>query len=216
MKQKILLLLFFIGLGLLIKPCGVLAQLGAGVGLGSIDISKSLTPGGIYKLPNLPVINTGEIEALFSLKAIPNTSEAKFLIPKSSWFNFSPQNFRLQKGQSKMVDVSLSLPFDTPAGKYAALLEASAAPINKEGQVQVGPAAATKVYFSVGVAPGVLGAVRQRLNSYWTLYQPWTYLVLMAVDLILIILLTNSLFRFSLGLKIERKKETQNSKTPPA
>lgn len=194
----------------------MLAQLGAGVGLGSIDISKSLTPGGIYKLPNLPVINTGEIEALFSLKAIPNTSEAKFLIPKSSWFNFSPQNFKLKKDESRWVKVSLALPFDAPQGSYAALLEAMASPVTKAGQVQIGPAAATKVYFSVGVAPGVLGAVRQRLNSYWTLYQPWTYLILMAVDLILIILLINSLFRFSLGLKIERKKETQNSKTPPA
>lgn len=215
MKQKIFLLLFFIGLGFLIRPGRVLAQLGAGVGLGLIDISKPLTPGGIYKLPRLPVINTGEIEAVFLLKAVPATTlEPNYLTPKLTWFNFSPKNFKLQKNESKMVNVSLSLPFDAPAGQYAALLEASATPVNKQGQVQVGPAAATKIYFSVGVAPGVLGAMRQRLNSYWTLYQPWTYLILMAVNLLLILSLLNFLFRFSLGFRIERRQKSSNTQKP--
>ena len=56
LKNIVLVGLFLFTLGLILPQIAV-AKLGVGVGLGKVQIEEELSPGGIYKLPTLPVLN---------------------------------------------------------------------------------------------------------------------------------------------------------------
>jgi len=57
--MRYLRIAFFISLFIIFPYVG-LANVGVGVGLGKIQIDELLKSGGIYKLPSIPVINTGD------------------------------------------------------------------------------------------------------------------------------------------------------------
>lgn len=182
-----------------------LAQLGVGVGLGGVEVNQTLAPGGVYEIADLPVINTGSQSATFQLKA--NLVEGPVLAqrepPKvSNWFSFYPQSFQLAPNESKLVKVTLTLPFSAPAGEYEIFLEASPK-ISVEKGVAIGPAAATKLYFSVGEG-SVLSAFQNRLAT-WVYLNPVIKLILAVVA----VLLAAFIFRQNFNLKIDTRPRKQ-------
>lgn len=172
-----------------------------GVGLGSVKVNQTLAPGGVYKIADLPVINTGSEDATFQLKA--NLIEGPVLAQRepqkvSNWLNFSPQNFELAPSESEGVKVTLTLPFSAPAGEYKIFLEA-APQVSAQQGVAIGPAAATKLYFTVGEG-SVLGAFQNRLAT-WVYLNPAIKLVLAALAVLLALLI----FRRNFNLQIDER-----------
>jgi hypothetical protein len=162
------------------------AQTGVGVGLGKVSISEPLAPGGIYRLPDLPVVNTGKVPGEYHVTATDSKNVS------STWLSFAPQSFRLEPGQSQLVRTTLTLPLTAPDGDYLVYLEAS--PVqNPQKGVAIGPAVATKLYFSVK-SGSVLGAVRNRVLTF-VYTRPEIYLVLAAIFLLQALLILRRHFR---------------------
>ena len=212
----ILFLPFFInptfGQGEGARPDGVSGsehEIGVGVGLGIVNIKKPLAPGGIYHLPDLPVVNTGEVPGTYHVRADVMRNPTGVRNPKGlspeplgleNAFRFSPQKFPLEPDQSQLVSVTLTLPLNTLDGDYLVYLEAS--PIqNPQKGVGIGPAAATKLYFTVKSGT-VLGAIRSRIVTF-VLNRPEVYLLLAAILLLNAGLILRRHFR--LRLRVESK-----------
>jgi len=149
-------------------------SVGAGIGIGRINISQELLPGGIYNLPQIPVLNTGSEGGTYEM-GLSFLQDQTPRRPDSSWMGFSPQKFHLAAGETRLIKAELRLPTDTRPGDYFALLEVRRLS-SKEGKVRIGPAAAAKLYFSVRAA-SVLGAVRARLLTFIET-NPLIYLIL--------------------------------------
>lgn len=192
-----------------------LAGLGVGVGLGSIKVNDVLRPGGIYQLPAVPVVNTGDVSGFYHLQAsLPveyldqfnNQEKIRRENLIKDWIHFDKNNFYLKPSQTEAVGVSLHLPFDAPVGEYSVYLEAST-----KGQemlssgVIIGPAAATRLLFRVGSASGILGAFKQRVSTFWNFYQPWTTVLTVGFDLFLVLVLLRTIFSFSFQIKTKQK-----------
>jgi hypothetical protein len=179
---------------------------GVGVGLGSVRVGEILKPGGIYELPDLPVINTGEVAGTYEVRATlvnPKGWTEKPLGLGSDAFRFSPQSFHLVPDQSRLVSVTLTLPLNTLDGDYLFYLEASPVQNPTKG-VALGPTAATKLYFSVQ-AGTVLGALRTRLITF-ILTRPEIYLLLAVLLLLEAFFLLRR--HFSLHLELQPKPPT--------
>lgn len=194
----------------------VLAQqtLGVGVGLGTITVDQTLTPGGVYKLPDLPIVNTGnqaaEFQASVSLPAeylekLPLLERKRQELWLKKWVWFNPARAYLKPSQSQSVGVSLVLPLTAPKGDYLFYLEASPIIKKPEGNVSIGPAAATKLFFRVGNSPGVLGAFRQRASTLWHFYQPWSTIFIIGTDLTAVALLARTLLSVSIQIRAKRR-----------
>lgn len=179
------------------------AKIGVGVGLGKIQIDEKLSPGGIYKLPSLPVLNTGDEEGDYEVE-VTYLSEQPELRPETSWFTFNPKSFPLSAGQSQLVEVTLTLPVGTRPGDYFAFLEAH--PTAKKEGVTIGVAAATKLNFTVKPS-GVLGAAIERIRSLLETTRPGSYIALGAIGLIILIVLGSRYLKVSIGLKKEEPKK---------
>ena len=216
--SKFVIRFFFSALTLifinLINHSKTFAQLGAGVGLGKISVNEVLTPGGVYKLPDLPVINTGKIPAEYRLSVelpaeflqkYPLVERKRQEVLLKKWVLFNPSQVSLQPKESKNIKVSLALPFDAAQGEYFFYLESAAQIENSSANVSLGPAAAAKLYFTVGRAPGVLGAFKQRVSTLWHFYQPWSTIIIVALDLLLVLLLLRGLFSLKIELKSKSK-----------
>ncbi|MCH7541394.1 hypothetical protein IH981_01290 [Patescibacteria group bacterium] len=183
-------------------PNAAIAKLGVGVGLGKINIDEELTPGGIYKLPSLPVLNTGDEAADYEVE-VTFLSEQEQRQPEASWFSFQPQSFHLEAGKSQTVEVSLTLPVSTRAGDYFAFLEAH--PVKKGEGVTIGIAAATKLNFTVKPA-GILGAIIERIRTFLENNSPASYYVLGAVGVVVLTLIGRRYLDLRIGLKKKTKK----------
>lgn len=179
------------------------AKVGVGVGLGKIQIDEPLSPGGIYNLPSLPVLNTGDEAGEYEV-AVTYQHEQEQLRPEEAWFNFGPKTFHLEAGGSQKVDISLNLPVKVKPGHYFAYLEAH--PIAKKEGVTIGVAAATKLYFAVKPA-GVLGAAAARVTSWLENNTPYSYWVLAGLIALAAILVFRRFFALELGIR--RKKAGQ-------
>ena len=202
-------LVIFVLLAFTLASGAVFAQTGVGVGLGKIHISEPLAPGGIYRLPDLPVVNTGEVAGTYTVRAVQAEGSALRSLGEGG-FGFSPQTFNLEPGQSRLVKVSLTLPLTVPGGDYLFYLEAS--PVqNPEKGVAIGPAAATKVYFTVKSGT-VLGAIRNRIVTF-ILTRPEIYLILSALFLLEALLIFRRNFVVSLRLK-PRSRQSERKMRP--
>ncbi len=175
-----------------------LAKVGVGVGLGKIDVDEELSPGGIYNLPSLPVLNTGDEDGTYEVE-VTYLTEQEEMRPSGEWFSFTPQSFFLAAGDSQLVDISLTLPVDTRPGDYFAFLEAH--PVVEGEGVSIGVAAATKLKFNV--APkGVLGAAAERIRSLVEANRQVAY----ALGAIVVLLTVYSLGKRYLDVNVGRKK----------
>jgi len=203
--------LFFVLVGfiiLLVFPAISLAKIGVGVGLGKIQIDEKLSPGGIYKLPTLPVLNTGDEDGDYEVEVTYLSDQPEFQ-PPSEWFTFTPQSFSLDAGGSQLVNVSLTLPVDARAGNYFAFLEAH--PKTKGEGVTIGIAAATKLNFTVKPA-GVLGAAIERVRSLLENNAPFSYIVIAVISAVLVLSLLIAVVRKYLTVKIRFKGKSAKDK----
>jgi len=199
--RKNLFSVILISLAALLTAAGASAGVGVGVNLGKINIDKALIPGGIYNLPSIGVINTGDEASDYGL-AITFLQDQPELRPAPEWFSFNPSQFSLEPGESKPVAVQLALPVKTEPGDYFAFLEAH--PIVKAGPgTTIGVAAATKVNFTVAPA-NLWQAITHRISSFFGLYAPWTYVVLVVVIGAILIAIFRRFFAFQIG--ISKKK----------
>lgn len=204
--QKILLTLLI--LVALLFPQTALAKIGVGVGLGKVQIDEQLSPGGIYKLPTLPVLNTGDEAGEYKVE-VTYLSDQPELRPDASWFSFTPQSFPLDAGGSQLVDVSLSLPVDVRPGNYFAFLEAH--PVAKAEGVTIGVAAATKLNFTVKPS-GVLGAAIERIRSLLENNAPASYIVIAVIGTVLALSLLVAVGRKYLAVQIRLKRKSAKDK----
>lgn len=201
-KLLILLLILFIATGF-VFPQITFAKLGVGVGLGKVQIDEKLTPGGIYKLPSLPVINTGDEKADYEIEVTYLEGQTE-LRPDSAWFSFNPKHFTLEAGKSQLVEVTLTLPVNARPAAYFAFLEAH--PLAKQEGVTIGIAAATKLNFSVKPV-GVLGGAVERLRSLLETTRPGTYIALGIVGGLIIIVLASRYLDVRIRLKKTKEEE---------
>ncbi|TAN57646.1 hypothetical protein EPN15_03395 [Patescibacteria group bacterium] len=194
-----LIRIFFIAV-LLSIPVVSFANVGVGVGLGKIEITEKLSPGGIYKLNSIPVLNTGDEAGAYEVAAT-FMADQKESRPKEDWFIFDPKTFELAPGESKSVSVTMTLPMNAKPGAYFAFLEAH--PTAKKEGVSIGVAAATKLYFTV--APkGVLGAFTARASSLLNQTAPGSFIVLAVLGILALAIVFQKFFKVSFNIK--RKK----------
>ena len=186
-----------------------LAKIGVGVGLGKVQIDEPLSPGGIYNLPSLPVLNTGDEAGDYEV-AVTYQHEQEQLRPVEEWFSFDPKTFYLEAGESQKVDISLNLPVKVKPGDYFAYLEAH--PTAKKEGVTIGVAAATKLYFTVKPA-GVLGAAIARVTSWLENNAPYSYWVLAGLILLAIIFIFRRFFALELGIRRKKAKKKPKKET---
>ncbi len=185
---------------ILSAPFFVLANVGVGVGLGKIEITEKLSPGGIYKLNSIPVLNTGDEAGAYEV-AVTFMADQKESRPKEDWFIFEPKIFELAPGESKSVSVTMTLPMNAKPGAYFSFLEAH--PTAKKEGVSIGVAAATKLYFTV--APkGVLGAFTARASSLLNQTAPGSFIVLAVLGILVLVIVFQKFFKVSFNIK--RKK----------
>ena len=122
------------------------ADIGVGVNLGKIDIDDDLSPGGRYRLPTLGVINTGDEPGDYEV-VISYLADQEEERPPEDWFEFKPQRFFLEPGETQAVEIRIDLPGGAGPGDYFALIEAH--PVSTQEGVAIGVAAATKLTFTV-------------------------------------------------------------------
>ncbi len=184
----------------------VFAEVGVGVGIGSINLGSGLEPGGIYPLPRIPVVNSGTEFGGFAIRAEGiNGPVALKKEEIEKWFKFSPPEFDLGPKHSAQVTPTLSLPLSVPQGDYLVYLEAYPVRGQTGANVQVTPAAATKLYFGVN-SGSVLGAVRNRIMT-WILYRSELYLIFAA----LLLLEAGLILRRNFELRIRPCRDSDNS-----
>ena len=180
-------------------PLVVFAGVGVGVGTGKINIDQPLKPGGIYDLPSFSVLNTGDEPGDYEVEVTYHSQQTQ-LKPSQEWFSFSPQSFFLEPKESQVVAVKLSLPVKATPGDYLGYLEAHPVIKGGEGTTRVGIAAATKLYFTV-VPANFWQAIIFRISSFWALYSPWTWIVLVVIVVGIVLVFFKKHFAFQIGVK---------------
>ena len=205
MRKILTIIVIFVAF---LSPQTALAKIGVGVGLGKVQIDEELSPGGIYKLPTLPVLNTGDEAGEYKVE-VTYLSDQPELRPDASWFSFTPQSFPLDAGGSQLVDVSLSLPVDTRPGNYFAFLEAH--PVARGEGVTIGVAAATKLNFTVKPS-GVLGAAIERIRSLLENNAPTSYIVIGVIGAVLALSFAVAVGRKYLAVQIRLKSKPTKDK----
>lgn len=177
----------------------VYADRGVGVNLGRIEIEEELTPGGAYGLPALGVLNTGDEPGDYEVE-VTYLHDQPQRRPPAGWFELQPRRFFLDAGETRTVDVRLTLPTGAEPGDYFAFLEAH--PVADGEGVTVGVAAATKVSFSVKPSSW-LQAQRVQLNRWIDESQPWSYLAAASILGGLLLVVARRYVRFR--LPVERR-----------
>lgn len=182
MNKKITFRIFALLAVAIILPSVAWARIGVGVGAGKVNVSEKLRPGGIYDLPTIPVLNTGDepSDYKFTLEYHEGQEgrEDMGLKPDANWFNFTPQTFRLEPGKAQAVKVTLTIPTKVRPGKYFAYLEAQPTSNDtKNGNASIGIAAASKLWFTVAPSNIFLG-IYYRFISLYVRYHPWDTIVL--------------------------------------
>ena len=195
MRTRFILILAIL---LLLPASSVLAKIGVGVNLGTIDIDEPLVPGGTYKFPSVGVTNTGDETSDYEM-TISYHEDQDGQRPPRDWFTFTPATFTLDGAASKPVAISLTLPVNAPPGDYFALLEAHPI-VSAQGGTTIGIAAATKASFTVGPA-SLFQALRQKISTIFKNTQPWSTVVLVIVALAVVLTIAKRFFSFSLSVK---------------
>lgn len=198
-------LVIYIGLILIIFPALVLAKIGVGVGVGKIQVDSNLKAGQIHLLPNLPVLNTGDVETNYEV-SIEFHEGIPQLRPQRDWFDFSPKTFTLQPGAIQNVEVKVTLPVKVQPGEYFAYLEAHPAKSSTSGVTAIGIAAATKLYFTVEAA-NLFQGLYYRFLTILSTYFPWPQISFGLIILVSFILILRKYIAFNIGIKIKKNEK---------
>lgn len=181
----------------LFVPIIVFGRIGVGVGLGKIQVDKPLKAGGIYDLPALPVLNTGDEPGEYGV-SIEYHEGVPQIRPAREWFRFEPQSFHLEPGQVQNVKVILTLPTKVQPGDYFAYLEGHPVKKSVAGQTSIGVAAAAKLYFTVAPA-NIFQGIYYRFISLYSRYHPWDTIVLAIIFAAILILLFRKRFKIQIA-----------------
>lgn len=176
-----------------------LAKVGVGVGVGRIEVDEVLVPGSIYDLPDIPIINTGDVVTTYELGVEYHENQEEFR-PLATWFIFNPESVEILPQESKLIDIKLNLPLDTEPGLYFAYLEAQPKLIGESGVTKVGIAAASKLTFAVAPA-NLRMAIYYKVKSFFRVYAPWPQRALGVICVIIILILFKKFFKFEVNLK---------------
>jgi len=201
--QKGLLTLVIIGISLF-SYSYALAKIGVGIGAGKITVDEPLKAGEIYDLPALPVLNTGDEPSEYgvSIEYHEGQEEREDMgfKPERNWFRFSPATFRLAPGESRVVDITLTLPVRVVPGQYFAYLEAHPIRESVAGITSVNVAAATKLYFTVEPS-NIFYGLYYRVTGLYARYHPWDTVVLAIVLVALALRFIGKRFKFQIAKK---------------
>ncbi len=208
--QKFITSIFIaVFIAVLILPLMIFAKIGVGIGTGRIEINEPLRPGGIYDLPSLSIVNTGDEPSDYGVR-ITYHGQYPELKPAEEWFSFSPSSFRLEPGQSQTVAVKLSLPIKgVEPGDYFCFLQAHPVVKSEEGITIVSIAAASKLYFTI-IPANIWWAMYYRLLALWTRYSPWPQVIIGVISATIIIFILWKFFRRYFSFQIGLKKETKS------
>jgi hypothetical protein len=195
-----LVFLFFI------SPFNAFAEIGVGVGVGKMVMDKPLAPGGVYPLPNLPVINTGDEYSQYTVM-VEYRENVEEMRPGKNWFSFDPSSFGIEPGNSQNVNIVLTIPSDAAPGDYFAFLQAQ--PIKDQEIIDnsntlVNIAAASKFYFTIASSNIFQAAFYKVLTLYDLLY-PYDAMVLGFIIFVILTFIIKK--KFNIKISSKRKKE---------
>ena len=179
----------------------VQAQSGVGIMPGIIRVDKPLLPGGRYDLPSLQVLNTGNESSDYGVE-LASMAEQEELQPPADFIIISPTSFHLEPGANQVVSLSLDIPVKAKPGDYLAYVEAHPVATGGGGGMQIGVAAATKLYFTVKPA-NVFVAVANSIANFFTRNSPGSYIVLGVIVLGLLLFFLRR--RIRVDIRIARK-----------
>lgn len=203
MKKFTIAILFLL---FLIFPFITFAKIGVGVATGKIKVDQQLTPGLIYTLPPLTVLNTGDEPSDYGV-TIQFKDKQPEMRPEKEWFSFEPSSFHLEPGAIQSVQIKLKLPIrGVKPGDYFAFLQAYPEAKVQEGKTSIGVAAAAKLYFTVRPANIFVGFY-YRLKSLYQIYYPWSLIVVIIVMATLLIAIFRKFFHFNIGVSVKKKNE---------
>jgi len=151
------------------------AQLGVGITPGIIQVDEPLMPGGRYNLPPVQVLNTGNVSSDYGVE-LASVAEQEELQPPADFIILSPTSFHLEPGASQVISLSLNIPLKARPGDYLAYIEAHPTATSGGGGMQIGVAAATKLYFTVRPA-NVFVAITNSIANFFARKAPYSYIV---------------------------------------
>ena len=176
-KTFSLLAIVLAGTVLLCLPVAdIQAQSGVGIMPGVIRVDESLVPGGRYNLPSMQVLNTGNVSSDYGVE-LAYMAEQGELQPPADFIVLSPTSFHLEPGANQVVSLSLDIPLKAKPGDYLAYIEAHPVATSGGGGMQIGVAAATKLYFTVRPA-NVFVAITNSIANFFTRNAPGSYIAL--------------------------------------
>jgi len=201
-KTFSLLAVVLVGMLFLCLPAAdIQAQSGVGIMPGIIRVDELLLPGGRYNLPSVQVVNTGSEASDYEVE-LAFMAEQEELQPSSDFIILSPTSFYLEAGSNQVISLSLDIPVRAKPGDYLAYIEAHSVATGAEGGMQIGVAAATKLYFTVKPASLFVG-VMNSIANFFTRTAPGSYIVLGIIVLGLAVFLLRR--RIRVDITIARK-----------
>jgi hypothetical protein len=197
-----LLAIVLAGTVLLCLPAAnVQAQVGVGIMPGIIRVDEPLLPGGHYNLASVQVLNTGNESSDYGVE-LASMAEQEELQPPADFIILSPTSFHLEPGANQVVSLSLDIPLKAKPGDYLAYIEAHPVATGGGGGMQIGVAAATKLYFTVKPANVFVG-VANSIANFFTRTAPGSYILLGIIVLGLAVFFLRR--RIRIDIKIARK-----------
>lgn len=202
-RTQIKTCLFICLLIALIGPIAVFVGIGVGVGAGKITVQEQLKPGGIYELPTIPVINTGDEPSEFGVSLDYDNHQPELQPPKE-WFSLEPSTFHLEPGKSQLVKTTLTVPIKAVPGNYFVYVEAHPVKGSVAGKTSVGIAAAVKLYFTIAPANFFQG-IYYRITSFIVRTAPWSYVAFAIIGIAIVIVILRRFISFNLGVSFKKK-----------
>jgi len=201
-KTFSLLAVVLVGMLFLCLPAAdIQAQSGVGIMPGIIRVDEPLLPGGRYNLSSLQVLNTGSEASDYGVE-LASMAEQEELQPPYDFIIINPTSFHLEPGANQVVSLSLDIPIRAKPGDYLAYIEAHPVAIGARDGMQIGVAAATKLYFTVKPANVFVGIINF-IASFFTRTAPVSYIVLGVIVLGLVIFFLRR--RIRVDIRIARK-----------
>ena len=201
-KTFSLLAVVLVGMLFLCLPAAdIQAQSGVGIMPGIIRVDEPLLPGGRYNLSSLQVLNTGSEASDYGVE-LASMAEQEELQPPDDFIILSPTSFHLEPGANQVVSLSLDIPVKAKPGDYLAYIEAHPVATSPGGGMQIGVAAATKLYFTIKPANVFVG-VANSIASFFTSTAPGSYIVLGIIVLGLVVFFLRR--RIRVDIRIARK-----------
>jgi hypothetical protein len=204
MSPRIRLVLIVVAITAIIAPFSSHAAIGVGIGSGKIVLQEAVKPGGVYTLPSVPVLNTGDETSDYAM-TIEYLQDQEEFMPSEDWFSFEPATFPLDPKHSQVVNITLSVPVKAKPGGYFAYIEVHPVQVATVGVSRVGIAAAAKLYFTVEPANIFVG-VYYRILSLITRYSPWTYIAFALIGIAVLIRLIRKYFSFNIAISTKKKE----------